>query len=118
MKKRDIILIAAVLILAGGIWLITSVFFNDAGGQLRITVNNEIYGTYDLKQDQEIPIGTTNTCIIKDGKVTMIQADCPDHICMHSAAIDKDGGTIVCMPNRVFLEIVGQEDGGVDAIAQ
>ena len=34
----------------------------------------------------------------------MIWADCPDHLCMKQHAIDKNGGTIVCLPNKVVIE--------------
>ena len=41
---------------------------------------------------------------IKDGEIKMIWADCPDHLCMKQHAIDKNGGTIVCLPNKVVIE--------------
>ncbi len=34
----------------------------------------------------------------------MIEADCPDHLCMKQKAVDSTGGTIVCLPNKVVIE--------------
>ena len=57
-------------------------------------------------------------CEIKDGYVTMTEADCPDHLCMKQKRISKTGGTIVCLPNRVVLEIVSRESSeGPDVVA-
>ena len=35
-------------------------------------------------------------------------ADCPDQICVHTAEISKDGGSIICLPNRIVLEIISE----------
>lgn len=109
MKKKDILTAVIILIIAAVIWLISYLTASDAAS-LRITVNGDLYGTYTLDKDQEIPINDTNICRIHDGHVTMIEADCPDQICVHTAAISKDGGSIVCLPNRIVLEIIS-EDG-------
>ena len=69
-----------------------------------ITVDGKEYGTYSLAEDQTIQINDTNVCEIKDGKVSMTEANCPDHLCMKQKAIDSTGGTIVCLPNKVVIE--------------
>ena len=56
----------------------------------------------DLIVDVKIPYQTVEE--IKDGKVNMIEADCPDHLCMKQKAITDAGGTIVCLPNKVVIE--------------
>lgn len=111
MKKRDIGLIGIVLLIAFLCWLIPYIRgqFTYKEAQLRITVDGEEYGVYSLEEDQVIHIGDTNVCVIKDGYVTMTEADCPDHLCMKQKRISKEGGTIVCLPNRVVLEITGDE---------
>ena len=78
-------------------------------GMLKITVDGEQYGTYSLSKDRTIEINDTNVCEIKDGKVTMTEADCPDKLCVHQKAISTKGGTIVCLPNKVVLEIDSSE---------
>lgn len=111
MKKRDIGLIGIVLLIAFLCWFIPYIRgqFTYKEAQLRITVDGEEYGVYSLEEDQVIHIGDTNVCVIKDGYVTMTEADCPDHLCMQQKRISKEGGTIVCLPNRVVLEITGDE---------
>lgn len=77
---------------------------------LEITVDNQLFGTYDLKHDALIRIKDTNVCEIKDGTVRMLSASCPDQICVRSLPITEKGGSIVCLPNRVVLKIVHTRD--------
>ena len=55
----------------------------------------------------EIP-GKVGKCIliISDGKADMESADCPNQICVHHSAISHTGETIVCLPNRVVIEVI------------
>ena len=120
MKKRDIGLIGIVLLIAFLCWFIPYVRgqFTYEKAQLRITVDGEEYGVFSLEEDQVIRIGDTNVCEIKDAYVTMTEADSPDHLCMKQKRISTTGGTIVCLPNRVVLEIVSRESSeGPDVVA-
>ena len=117
MKKKDyymiVLLISLIIVSAMIIFLIRSPSENVV---LQIQVDHKIYGEYLLSKDQTIAINDTNVCIIKNQQVSMIQADCPDQICVHSKAIGNDGGTIICMPNHVILKIITKEVS-TDAIA-
>ena len=74
--------------------------------------------TVDLRIDREITItnsrGSQNTVTIRDGKIAVTQADCPDHYCMDRGWCDS-GAAIVCLPNRLVLKFVGKQtvDGAV-----
>ncbi len=48
----------------------------------------------------------------------MTDADCPDKICIQTGEIHQVGRNIVCLPNKVHVEIVGSSEDGVDAIVQ
>ena len=87
---------------------------------LEIMTGNRVYGVYDLDKDQTIRIGETNTCEIREGAVRMTEAACPDQICVHSAAIDRKGGSIVCLPNHIVLRITEADlsEREVDSIAE
>lgn len=121
MKKHDGILIGIILIIAALIGVAFRAFWPTRGDMLRITIDGELYDLYNLNEDQIIEINDTNVCQIQDQTVVMVQADCPDHLCMKQKAIKSgQGGTIVCLPNRIVLEIVKQssEDNNIpDTIA-
>ena len=103
MKKKDIILIAAVLAIS---------LISFAAIKMTQKDGKEVYKT-SIKKDQiyQIPEKNgTNVMQIKDGKVTMKKADCKDQICADHKAIEKSGETIVCLPHKVVIEIQS-EDG-------
>jgi len=106
MKKKDIILIAAVLAISL-ISLAAIKMTQKDGKEVIVTVDGkEVYKT-SIKKDQiyQIPEKNgTNVMQIKDGKVTMIEATCPDHYCMKQKAVDEHGGSIICLPNKVVIE--------------
>ena len=81
-----------------------------------------VYGTYVLGEEQEIPIVqdgvTTNVLTIRDGRADMTEADCPDKLCVHQKAISKNHEMIVCLPNKVVVEVTGSEENGFDSIAR
>lgn len=46
----------------------------------------------------------------------MTEADCPGQDCVHTGAISAPGQSIVCLPARVSVTLVGTADSGVDAV--
>ena len=126
MKKRlsvndmkFIIGIAAALLLLFAL----SIFLGgEKGAEVLITIDGELYGTYSLSENQEIPIiidgVTTNLLVIKDGKADMTEADCPDKLCVHQRAVSKNNESIVCLPNKVVVQVTGAKESGFDSIAK
>ena len=108
MKKGDMILIGIVLclaILGFGVMMIGN---RSEGAMVTVTVDGAVYGTYDMTKNQEIIMDESmgyNRFEIKDGVVSMIEADCPDQYCVDHAPIHREGETIVCLPHKVVLEI-------------
>ena len=121
-RKNDIIFIVILVVLVGGVAMFFSLRPQNAGAQVVVTVDGEEYGRYSLNEDTEVPIElegvTTNLLIIKDGEADMTEADCPDKLCVHQKAISKNHETIVCLPNKVVVEITGSEESGFDTIAK
>lgn len=88
------------------------------GKQVLIKTGGELYGTYDLNQDQIIKVvyrGHHNNITIKNGKVSMSFSDCRNQNCVHQGKISNTSQTIICLPNQVVVEIVDNvKDGGDD----
>ena len=51
-----------------------------------------------------------NTVELRDGRVAITASDCPGGDCVHSGWIHSPGRSIVCLPNRVEIRIVGASD--------
>lgn len=50
----------------------------------------------------------TNVVTVKDGKVAVTEADCPDHYCMDRGWC-SGGAQIVCLPNRLVLKFLQEQ---------
>ena len=79
---------------------------------------------YSLDEDVRYEIKTgknnedINVLVIKDGKASITEADCPDGICKDYRPISYVGETIVCLPHKVVVEITGDStDMSFDAVA-
>ena len=78
--------------------------------------DGEEYESLELKENLnkiikiEEGLGVNEICINK-GQVYMNHSNCTDKVCMRQGKISKIGESIVCLPNRVFIEIKGEEEG-------
>jgi len=72
----------------------------------------------DSTLDQKFsgPVGQT-TIHIEDGKVSAVQSDCSEQICVQSGTIENAGQWIACMPNRIFVTVRGKKEEGLDGEA-
>ncbi len=50
-----------------------------------------------------------NVILVEPGSIRMQSADCPDQICVHQGVL-HDAGRIVCLPNRVLIEMEHTKD--------
>ena len=117
LKIKDIILVVLILFVAGGAWLLHEVLKDAGSGVAVIRVNGEIEGTYPLSEDREISInGGTNILRIRNGKAKMIEADCPDQLCVNQRAVSADNESIICLPNKVIVEIQSRQESECDAV--
>ena len=112
-------LLAAVAALCAVILLIPK----EKGVIARITQDGKVL--YEI-QLNEVPGPQTyhvngengyNTVLVQQGHVRMMEASCPDQVCVNQGWISNSALPIVCLPNKVIIEITGGE-GELDAIVQ
>lgn len=109
--KYWIFLFAAIFLVCGGL---TILFFlpGDSARQAQILCDGQVLYTVDLAQDQTYPIQTSygaNTIQVKDGKIAVIAADCPDGYCMQRGWCDS-GADIVCLPHHLSIRFVAPSE--------
>ena len=79
--------------------------------------DGELICTLDLRIDQQKEVVSqfgTNVITVSGGRIAVTYADCPDGYCMKRGFCS--GGTeIVCLPNRLIIRFLGQQE--VDAAA-
>ncbi len=121
--RKEIILLVIVFAVLFVIWFAYRQIHRDSGNIVRVTVSGETVGEYDLAEDREIPIESggeiTNILVISDGMADVVSADCPDQICVNASPISELKETIVCLPNRVVVEVISSdEEPEFDVIVQ
>ncbi len=117
MKKRDFILIGAILlaiIVLSAVVLLTK----KDGAYVIVQVNGEEVAKYYLSEDGEYELnGGTNVLRIENGQAYLTDANCPDHLCVKQGKIDQTGETITCLPNRLTVTVYGAGEPEVDLIS-
>jgi len=85
---------------------------------VQIYQNGKLIHETPLNEDSSIAVEGEyrNTVVIRDGKVSIENSDCPGKDCIHSGSIEKPGRSIVCLPNRVEIRVAGQSD--IDAVVR
>jgi hypothetical protein len=123
MKRGDIAITALIIIVLA--WFAFSSLgkdhTDDHAAYAAIYVNGELYDHIALTEEEyEFEIKSErgyNLLKVSQYGIEMIESNCPDHICIGFGHIHSSGDNIVCLPNRIFVEIEGSPDSeGVDAI--
>ena len=123
MDKRKVICLAAVVAIVFFSLLALLLTGNIKNGNTAcIYSDGKLIKTIELSaaENQTFTVysegGGCNTIEIKDGTIGVINADCPDKICVHTAYISDGVQPIVCVPNRLVIRIEAsrQENSHVD----
>ena len=118
--RNDAILIVVLLVLGGALASFLSVT-RQSGGYVAVQADGELLMELPLDQDTELVLGEgghTNTLIIEDGTAQVIEASCPDQICVRQGGIRYAGESIVCLPHKLVVTIEGGVQSDVDATAK
>ncbi len=124
--KPDLIFIGAVL-LVGGLLAVVLYLTKSTGSTVEVWVDSTLSATYSLADEGTYIIegldSGTNTLVIEDGCAWLADADCPDHTCVNMGKISRSGQSIICLPHRVVVEIVGENEAdeadlAVDGVAR
>lgn len=81
---------------------------HDADGQIHVL---------DLSEDATLEVATalgSNTIVVEDGAVRISAADCPRGDCTRQRAISRPGEQIICLPHRLWIEIVAADGSPAD----
>ncbi|MGL4774426.1 MAG: NusG domain II-containing protein [Clostridium sp.] len=117
-KKWDIIIIIFLLVISFTPEIVLGAKlksqYNNTYAQ--ITIAGNLYKNIPLSAHKGEDIFEVNSkygkniVIVKDDQIAMIEATCPDYVCLEPGFIKKPGKSIVCLPNRVMIEIKGDSE--------
>lgn len=87
----------------------TAVILHDGGVIAEIPLNRSGEYTFPQVPDMVFTAG--------DGSVSVTESSCGDKTCMRTGKISRQGEAIICVPNKIVVEIKGNtEESGVDAV--
>ena len=120
-SKFDWILAVLILAASVGIFLSLSSKNSHAGTSAALYCNGSLVGSYDLSRDRIVtqPVaGHEIKLEISGGRIRILDTDCPRQICRHAGWISRANQTIVCVPNKILIEVKGEAaDAGYDAVS-
>lgn len=110
--KRKVICIIAVLCVIF-FSLLGIILVNNSGGGNTACIysDGKLIKTVDLHSAEEQSFtvnsanGGYNIITVKDGSISVTDADCPDRICVMTAPISDGIQPIVCMPHKLVIRI-------------
>lgn len=115
-KKMDIIIIVVLIIFSFIPHFIYSSVKakNNNGLYATIKVDGNLLNTIDLPTTSEEKfiiqtVNGTNTVLVNNNQIKIVNADCKDELCIKQGSICKIGKTLICLPNKLIIEIKGDE---------
>lgn len=111
-KRKRLIaeLVLVLVILAVALPFIIFPPERDAGAYVRVEIGKKLVAEYPLSQNAEYSLnGGTNILVIENGAAYISDANCPKRECItRFGRISRAGEFISCLPNEIFIEIVGE----------
>lgn len=118
-RRSDIMLAAAFALAALLFWAFT-VNRAPAGDYVTVSSDGEIIYTLSLDEDIEMRLehgdGDYNILVISDGYASVTEASCPDLKCVKMKRISRDGECIICLPNKLIVEVHSDTSADVDVV--
>ena len=81
------------------------------GSKVVVAVEGVEVCSYPLSVDGRYVLnGGSNVLCIEDGSARMVDANCPDKLCVKQGAVKYTNQCITCLPNRLTVTVVGGDD--------
>jgi len=123
MKKGDILVIAAALLLAFFIWIAFFMWRNETGNDglvANIYIDGHLTHTIEVGREmQELRLESAagyNVLQIGPDGVRISEADCSNQDCVRTGLQTRPGGVIACLPHRLLVSLSGGKEAGFDAV--
>ena len=107
LNKYDFLLLLGILAFSGLLWLAVH-FLLPKGNTAVVLVDGQEVQSLSLSGDREYRVRTEqgyNVVTVKEGQVSVTEADCPDKLCVKHAAVRTAGETIICLPHKLVVEV-------------
>ena len=112
LKTRTWIIVFAVLAPALIVLSIVLLTSRSGGTKVQIIQDGTVLQEIDLSRVREpysftveAPDGGSNRIEVEPGRIRVVEADCPDGICISQGWLSDQAVPIVCLPHRLIIKI-------------
>jgi hypothetical protein len=123
MKRSDRITAAVVLAAVAVLIVVWVIMHRTSGSVATVRVDGKIVATFELASPAPRTLRVAGVLgpvdIATDGKgsIRVVDATCPDQICVKTSPARSPGDQIICVPNRMVIT-VERGKARIDALAQ
>lgn len=117
MRKYLALIIFIIVLAAGIVSCIVVLGIRVDKPVARIYQNGVLIREIDLEAVSESHVitvegenGSYNNILVEKGKISVIEASCPDHVCINQGTISDGITPIVCLPNKLVIKIENSEN--------
>ena len=114
-------ILIGVLLLLSGLSFLALAAFRGAGQTVVVEQDGKVMARRSIAVEDTLriegPLGVT-TIQIAGGRARVLDAPCPQQLCVKTGAISNAGAMVVCVPNRVVVRVEGHSKDGVDAVTR
>ena len=124
LKTKTWIFIIGLLLILSLSFLIYGIYFQETGTIVNIYQDGKWIRSIDLSKVTETETfvltgeNGSNTIEIGPGKICILEADCPDQVCVQSGWLIDSAAPIVCLPHKlvIALETVDSREENPDIV--
>lgn len=111
-QKWDICAIGLVIFIAVAVFTLFLPMGNRGAAYAEIYLEGELIQTVSLAEAREFTVtgAYKNTIAVRDGKIAVTDSDCPSQDCVACGWSGSAGRSIVCLPNKLEIRIVSEND--------
>lgn len=109
--RKHFLYFAGILFVIAGLAVWVFLFFGRTGSCVAVEIDGQREAVLSLDKDTHYRIQTQdgyNELVIKAGRAFVEEADCAGQDCVHFAPISHEGQSIVCLPHKVNIYVLGE----------
>ena len=109
LRPGDFVAAALGLLAAAALLVYFALGRHGTAATVQVWQDGVLQAEYPLAVNREFVVEGDyhNTVCIENGRVCILDADCPGQDCVKSGWQQESGRSIVCLPNRLELRLVG-----------
>ena len=116
LRLRDVFIIVLII---GAVFVFYALLPESGGETAVVYYDSEVIAEIPLSGSGEYTFPQVPDMVFtaESGTVSVTESNCGDRTCVRTGKISRQGEAIICVPNKIVVEIKGSvKESGVDAV--